>query len=95
MMRSLTFLLIAGFVLVMAGEADADEETKKAVDEMLSLMKPSTELVPGSHAYTLINGLGLAHFDAHLRNHEGAAAMLQRDLTSLMAERGITVSLMS
>ena len=28
MMRSLTFLLIAGFVLVMAGEADADEETE-------------------------------------------------------------------
>ena len=85
-----------GFKLVIeAANADADEETKKAVGEMLSPMKPSTELVPGSHAYTLINGLGLAHFDAHLRNHEGAAAMLQRDLTSLMAGRGITVSLMS
>jgi dienelactone hydrolase len=85
-----------GFKLVIeAGNADADDEAKKAVGEMLSQMKPSTKLVPGSHAHTLINGLGMAHFDAHLRNHEGAAVMLQRDLTSLMAERGVTVSLMS
>ena len=85
-----------GFMLVIeAANADADEETRKAVSEMKSLMKPSTELVPGSHAYALINGLGLAHFDCHLRNHEGATAMLRRDIVALMAERGITVSLMS
>ena len=35
----------------------ADEETQRATNAMLSLMKPSTELVPGSHAHTLINGL--------------------------------------
>ena len=61
---------------------------------MLSLMKPSTELVPGNHAYALINGLGLSHFDAHLRSQKGAADLLQRDLSSVMADQGITISLM-
>jgi len=75
--------------------ADADQETKRGLEEMLSLMKPSSELVPGSHAYTLINGLGLSHFDAHLRDHKGATALLQRDLSSIMADHGITVSLMA
>ena len=55
----------------------ADEETQRATNAMLSLMKPSTELVPGSHAHTLINGLGVAHFDAHLNDHGGAADISQ------------------
>ena len=78
-----------------AAHADADEETRSGLDAMLSLMKPSTELVPGDHAYALINGLGLSHFDAHLRNNTDAAALLQGDLRALMAARGITISLMA
>ncbi|HCC46363.1 MAG TPA: hypothetical protein DEQ32_18320 [Gammaproteobacteria bacterium] len=84
-----------GFKLfIEAANADADEEAKRGMDEMLSLMKPSTELVPGNHAYALINGLGLSHFDAHLRSQKDAADLLQRDLSSVMADQGITISLM-
>ena len=80
---------------IEAANANADNETKLAANAMLSLMKPSTELVPGSHAYTLINGLGLAHFDAHLKDHLGAAELLQGDLTALLANQGISVSMLS
>ena len=65
------------------------------IPAMLSLMKPSTELVPGSHAHTLINGLGLAHFDAHLNDHAVAADILQGDLTELLVNQGISVSMLS
>jgi hypothetical protein len=58
-------------------------------------MKPSTELVPGSHAHTLINGLGVAHFDAHLNDHGGAAEILQGDLPALLANQGISISMLS
>ena len=73
----------------------ADEETQRATNAMLSLMKPSTELVPGSHAHTLINGLGVAHFDAHLNDHGGAADILQGDLPASLANQGITISMLS
>ena len=73
----------------------ADEETQRATNAMLSLMKPSTELVPSSHAYTLINVLGVAHFDAHLNGHGGAADILQGDLPALLANQGISISMLS
>jgi dienelactone hydrolase len=53
--------------------------------------RPSSELVPGAHAYQVTNGLGLAHFDAELRKIPEAAALLDRDLTELLAERGIAI----
>jgi dienelactone hydrolase len=53
--------------------------------------KPSSELVPGAHAYDVTNGLGLAHFDAELRKMPEAAALLERDLSELLAERGISI----
>ena len=80
---------------IKAANANADDETQRATDAMLSLMKPSTELVPGSHAYRLINGLGLAHFDAYLNDHAVATDMLQSDLTELLATQGISVSMLS
>ena len=73
----------------------ADEETQRATNVMLSLMKPSTELVPGIHAYTLINVLGVAHFDAHLNDHGGAADILQGDLPALLVNQGISISMLS
>ena len=73
----------------------ADEETQRATNAMLSLMKPSTELVPGSHAYTLINGLLAAHFDPHLNDHGGAADILRSDLPALLANQGISISTLS
>ena len=58
---------------------------------VLENMKPSAELCPGDHAYALTCGLGLAHFDAHLRDNADAAAVVDGDLTELMASRGIAV----
>ena len=75
--------------------ANADEETRSATTAIMSIPKPSTELVPGSHAHTLINGLGVAHFDAHLNEHGGAADLLQSDLPALLANQGISISMLS
>jgi dienelactone hydrolase len=52
-------------------------------------MKSSAELCPGEHAYAMIQGLGLAHMDAHLRANEEAAKLLAGDLVALLASRGI------
>jgi dienelactone hydrolase len=80
---------------IEAANANADEETRRATNAILSVTKPSTELVPGSHAHTLINGLGVAHFDAHLNDHGGAADILQGDLPALLANQGISISMLS
>ena len=80
---------------IEAANANADEETRRATNAILSVTKPSTELVPGSHAHKLINGLGVAHFDAHLNDHAGAADMLQGDLPALLANQGISISMLS
>ena len=53
--------------------------------------RPSSELVPGAHAYDVTNGLGLAHFDAEVRKIPEAAALLERNLAEILAERGIAV----
>jgi len=52
---------------------------------------PIAELCPGEHAYAFVRGLGLAHFDAALRAHEGAAAFLAGDLVARLASRGVAV----
>ena len=80
---------------IEAANANADEETRSATTAIMSIPKPSTELVPGSHAHTLINGLGVAHFDAHLNEHGGAADLLQSDLPALLANQGICISMLS
>ena len=69
-------------------------------DMMSSLMgegaaRPSSELVPGAHAYDVTNELGLAHFDAELRKLPGAAAFLSRDLSEILAERGIAIEVVT
>ncbi len=61
----------------------------------LAAMKPSTELCPGDHAYALLQGLGLAHMDAHVRELGRARALLTQDLASLMADRGVAVEVMA
>ena len=53
--------------------------------------RASSELVPGHHAYDVTNSLGLAHFDAVLRDLPEAKAFLDRDPVDVMAERGLTV----
>jgi hypothetical protein len=53
-------------------------------------LRPASELCPGAHAYALLQGLGLAHMDAHLSGHAGAAALLA-DAQDVLARRGIEV----
>ncbi len=55
-------------------------------------IRPMSELCPGEHAYAFTCGLGLAHFDAHVRDSEAALAWLDDDIESLLSERGIAVS---
>jgi dienelactone hydrolase len=59
---------------------------------MLDAMKPSSELCPGADAYALLQGLGLAHMDAHVRGSADAAKLLDQDLVELLAERGVAVT---
>ena len=49
------------------------------------------ELCPGEHAYALLQGLGLAHMDAHLRREPAAHAFLAQDVESVMSARGVKV----
>jgi predicted dienelactone hydrolase len=51
-------------------------------------LKPASELCPGEHAYALLQGLGLAHMDAHLRACAEAEALLD-DAQDVLARRGI------
>ena len=59
--------------------------------EMFDAMKRSDELCPGSDAYTYLQGLGLAHMDAHVKGESAAAELLAGDIDALLAERGIEV----
>mgnify|MGYP001278117318 FL=1 len=79
---------------IEAANANADEETRRPTNAFFSATKPSTELAPGSHAHKLITGRGVAHFDAHLNDHAGAADLLQGDLPALLANQGISISML-
>jgi predicted dienelactone hydrolase len=50
---------------------------------------PIGELCPGAHALDAIRGLALAHFDAHLKGNEAAAAFASGDVAGRLAARGI------
>ena len=66
----------------------AESQPEKAAAAFAE-MKASSELCPGDHAYAMIQGLGLAHFDANVRDVAAAADFLSADLASILAERGI------
>ncbi len=57
--------------------------------------RPSSDFIPGAHAYEVTKSLGLAHFDATLRGNADAAALLDADLPAHFAARGITVEVIS
>lgn len=59
--------------------------------EVAKQIRPMAELCPGAHAYEFVRGLGLAHLDAALKEHEGAAALLAGDLAALLAARGVAI----
>jgi dienelactone hydrolase len=51
---------------------------------------PISALVPGEHAYQFTRGLGLAHFDAVLRDDAAARALLD-DAVNVLAARGVAI----
>lgn len=57
--------------------------------------KPSSELVPGDHAYAMTTALGLAHFDASLRGNPAAAAFLGQDLVAVFAAHGVDIEIVA
>ena len=82
-----------GFKMMMGMMAAAAQgEEAESMTQMVELMKPSSELCPGEDAYAFVCGLGLAHFDTHLRQIPGAKKMINGDLVALLAERDINVA---
>jgi len=73
------------FLLDPSGKAGMDPMKKS---------KPSSELCPGKDAYLFLQGLGLAHMDAHLKGNPDALAFLKGDLQTLLAGRGITAEVL-
>jgi predicted dienelactone hydrolase len=60
--------------------------------EIQKRLPAMAELVPGAHGHLFANGLGLAHFDAVLKQMPQACALLQQDVVSLLGARGIVVN---
>lgn len=54
-------------------------------------LPPFSELCSAEHALTAVRGLGLAHFDATLKDDEGAASFVRDHAMSELARRGIQV----
>jgi predicted dienelactone hydrolase len=63
-----------------------------AFEEAARRTPPIAELAPPDHAYLCVRGLGLAHMDAVLKGHEGAAHLLEDDLPAALAGRGVRVA---
>lgn len=82
------------FKLMVPMLAGASGPRAPDVQALLGGMKASAELCPGEHAYALLQGLGLAHMDAHLRGSADAAALLAGDLEALLAGRGVAVQVL-
>ncbi len=55
-------------------------------------MKPIGQLCPGQHGLDAVTMLGLAHFDAHLRDRGEAAAFLDRRWQDALTDRGVSFS---
>jgi predicted dienelactone hydrolase len=60
-----------------------------AFEPLRSKIPPIADLCPGEHALDAIRGLALAHFDAHLRGNDAAAALVAGDVAGRLAARGI------
>lgn len=55
-------------------------------------LPPFTELAPAAHGHAAACGLGLAWLDAHIRDDARAAVLLDQDLATVLALRGIAAS---
>jgi predicted dienelactone hydrolase len=61
------------------------------MDDVIARMVPSAELCPGERANAAVRGLGLAHFDAHLKGDAASARWLGTDAAAALAARGVRV----
>jgi len=59
--------------------------------EIAKSLPPFSELVPAAHGYSFAQALGLAHFDAVLRQNDEAKALLASDVVALCGARGIAI----
>ncbi|MCZ6783999.1 MAG: dienelactone hydrolase family protein [Proteobacteria bacterium] len=76
---------------VMGGMISGGMEGAPDFGSILEKLKPASELCPGEAAYAFLQGLGLAHMDAHLRGNGEAAAILEGDVEALLRERSVAV----
>jgi len=60
-------------------------------DRVMASIRPIAELCSGEDAYAFAQGLGVAHFDRHLKGSHEASAWLDADVPGRYAERGIDV----
>lgn len=65
-----------------------------AFQEAARRTPPIAELSPPERSELCIRGLGLAHLDATLKAHEGAARLLEGDLRHALAERGVGIAVL-
>jgi predicted dienelactone hydrolase len=63
-----------------------------AFEEAARRTPPISELAVPEQAYLCIRGLGLAHMDAALKAHEGAAQLFEGDVRGTLAERGVHIA---
>lgn len=84
------FRLLGGMLIggLAAGISDGPDFA-----ELLRGVRAAQDLCPGEHAYALLQGLGLAHMDAHLKGDARAADLLSGDLVALLAARGVAITL--
>jgi dienelactone hydrolase len=64
-------------------------------ERIAKTLRPITELCPGSHGYSFVRGLGLAHMDAYLKADESAARFLAGGIEAALATRGISAQVVS
>ncbi len=63
-----------------------------AFEEVAHRVPPIDQLAPPDHAYRWVRGLGLAHWDATLKENEAARQLLDGDVRRTLSERGIDVT---
>ncbi len=79
--------------------ARAVHELLRRMPAAITAIRPHQELPPfdqlcaADHGQLVTCGLGVAHFDAALKQRDEAAALLAGDLGGLLAERGVAVTL--
>jgi len=79
------FRKMGGLSILDPGGKDSPGSMKNA--------RPSSELCPGKKAYKFLQGLGLAHMDAHLKNNPHALELLKGDIVALLSGQGIKAEL--